>query len=373
MVETDMSTPDPKTPRYLELADRLRREVRAGVLKPGDRLPSFAAMKAEHGVSQNTWDKAHALLEREHVVVRLPNKGTFVAEQESRLTTGSIGIAMGETPWRHPYYSDLLKGIHQAAHEAHVQVLLLSPDASIEWEKVDGVLAVSRADSTLGKLLPGMPCTWVLHELKKDDNIIPDDAAGIREAIEYLLSLGHRRIAYLTTDSHDTRHSLTDRRLTTYEEALRSAGIAPNPRWVRLLRGRRAAEKEFPDMGRDKMRRWLRTDWHDLGCTALLAQNDDTAIGVIEALQENGISVPDQVSVMGFDGTDLAQYYRPRLTTVQVPLKEIGAAGLKRLLERIDRPLAPSLQDEVPAALTMLPTRLMIGQSTAPPVRENNS
>jgi DNA-binding LacI/PurR family transcriptional regulator len=99
-----------------------------------------------------------------------------------------------------------------------------------------------------------------------------------------------------------------------------------------------------------------------------VAQNDESAIGIIEALQEAGLRVPQDVSVVGFDGAELARHYRPQLTTLHVPLHEIGARGAQLLIEQMDgsherhRSDAPETHETI-----MLPAQLQIGGTTASP------
>ncbi len=353
-----------KLPRYLQLADQLRHQVQAGHLKPGDRLPSFATMKAAHGVSQNTWDKAHALLEKERIVVRLPNKGTFVAEPARHAQVGVIGVAMAKAPWQHPYYSQLLKGIHKGAHQAGLEVLLLGLDAVIAWEKVDGVLVLGKAGPVLEKLPPDMPSVSLLHDFQTRESVVSDDAQGMQEAVEHLLALGHQRIGYLA-DAVLGSAAASNVRLVTYRNSLQSAGITFDKSWVRSLHDPKSPVRQpFSVLGRLRMTQWLQEGWTATGCTALLTQNDETAIGAIEALQDAGIDVPGQVSVIGFDGTEIAQFYRPRLTTINVPLEAIGATGVKRLLEQINGRHSGATAGR-PGGSTIMPTRLMVGESAA--------
>ena len=123
-----------------------------------------------------------------------------------------------------------------------------------------------------------------------------------------------------------------------YQETLRGAGIEPDPRWVRPLIPYPESwinYKSFVDRGYEKMKLWLGSNWAELNCTAILAHNDETAIGVIQALNDVGISAPDQVSVIGFDGTEISDYVRPNLATVKVPLEEVGAVATAILLRQI--------------------------------------
>ena len=114
------------------------------------------------------------------------------------------------------------------------------------------------------------------------------------------------------------------------------------------------------DLGR--MNRWscgCKTIGAILGCTALLAQNDETAIGVMQALEDAGIKVPEQVSVVGFDDIEMALFVRPNLTTVHVPLcsrsEPPAAAMLIEPEQRVDSVVLPV--DLIVRATTMAPAK----------------
>lgn len=186
--------------------------------------------------------------------------------------------------------------------------------------------------------------------------VAADGYPGMRAATEHLLALGHHRIAFLNNSICDK--VLYPPRLAGYLDALREAGITPDIRWIRPL-SIPSPKLYFMQAGRETMSRWLREDWHELGCTALLAHNDETAWGVIEALRVAGIDVPGQVSVIGFDGTEVAEYCTPPLTTVEVPLHQIGRVSVEMLLRRMQG-------DTSEAETIVLPTRLRIRSSTAP-------
>jgi DNA-binding LacI/PurR family transcriptional regulator len=108
------------------------------------------------------------------------------------------------------------------------------------------------------------------------------------------------------------------------------------------------------------MQSWLQEGWRETRCTALLAQNDLAAIGAMRAFQKAGIRVPEDVSVVGFDGTELCEYLAPQLSSVEIPLREIGAQAVKVLLDRLRQPSGK-------AETLVLPTRFQARESSAPP------
>jgi len=116
----------------------------------------------------------------------------------------------------------------------------------------------------------------------------------------------------------------------------------------------------YRDWAQKHMREWLRNDWHDSGCTAILVQNEVAAIGVMQILQEEGIKVPQDVSVMGIDGTELCDLVTPRLTAVALPLEQIGI----RAMDVLNRQIAG---EDLAAESIMLPVSLLPGESVARP------
>ena len=346
-------------PRYVTIAQDFRHQIRSGELKAGDRLPSFPVMRSRYGVSQATLERAHTLLQQEGLIVRVQGKGVFVAAPKSSQQTGVIGFTGVAFDVRNdfPYWAHLTEGIQKAARQTGQQILLLNDGAS--WKetenKIDGALISERLDLTLLSQMPEtLPCVSLMVPVKGVALVGSDDYQGVYAATEHLLALGHRRIACLMYADD----LLSEPRLSGYRDALRAAGITPDPRHFREPLGDSGAL--FIVRGHRAMQEWLQQDWDETGCTALLAQNDEAAIGVIRALKEAGIAVPVQVSVVGFDGTEVGEYVTPRLTTIEVPLMQIGALGVETLLRQIQT----GRRD---VSVTLLPTRLKVRESTAPP------
>jgi LacI family transcriptional regulator len=126
-----------------------------------------------------------------------------------------------------------------------------------------------------------------------------------------------------------------------------------------LTGGDAAASVSFVEIGRQSMRKWLHAGFRELGCTALLTQNDETAIGAVEVLRDAGIKVPEEVNIVGFDGTEVAEYCSPPLTTIVMPLYEMGLRSVKLLLEIIHS----DHNERIPQTVT-LSTQLRIRETT---------
>lgn len=350
-------------PRYKEILDDFRQQIASGILEAGARLPTFTEMREQSGASQATMERVYSLLEREGLITRERGRGIFVAVTATPHRTGLIGyIGMEVSAQRYvPVSSDIIDGIEDAAYNADRRLLLLKADSTTGWDKVDGLLYAGRDfNSILGHIPPGMPFISLLTSIHGVTGVVSDDYGGARQAVFQLAHLGHCRIAAMMESSAISLRLRT----AGYFDAMRDVGLEVQQNWLRdpdidpVAHGYRT-------WGREGIRKWLNEDWRELGCTAILVQNDIAAVGVMEGLQEAGYNVPGDVSVIGYGGTDVCDYSTPRLTAIQVPLRQIGFTAAEVLIQKIDR-------RDSSVATIMLPTSLKPGDSTAAPAPEIN-
>jgi LacI family transcriptional regulator len=167
------------------------------------------------------------------------------------------------------------------------------------------------------------------------DAVVPANVEGGHAIAEHLLQLGHRRIGIA---AGALRLATMADRLAGVERALVSYGLA--------LADLPLVEAEFTlDGGKEAARRIL--DEHP-DVTAILALNDDMAVGVLSVLGERGVAVPREVSVTGFDDVSVAGHLSPALTTVHLPMKEMGRQALElALLPRAARPRRRAAEQEL--------------------------
>jgi DNA-binding LacI/PurR family transcriptional regulator len=342
--------------RAADLADHLRDLIDSGQLEPGERLPTFAEMRRRYGAATNTVDRAYSQLETDGLIERKAGSGVYVAERPGTLTTECIGCLGAGFERANLYWNHCILGINAAleSHGLHPLLLPRQPDESA-WGKVDGLLCHD-AGELPPECPPDLPRVSMLHRMKGTVSVVADDYGGGQMATEHLLELGHRRIASLII--HEDALGLV--RLSGYEAALRREGITPAPEWSCDCSGD-FDSYDFSEVARGIMRRWLKEEWAERGFTALVTQNDHVAIGAMQALEETGRRVPQDVSVVGFDGTELSEHCRPRLTTIGVPLERIGRRAAHELVRQIDD---GRLNTE---ETIQLPVRLMQRDSTAPP------
>lgn len=174
-----------------------------------------------------------------------------------------------------------------------------------------------------------------------------DNVQAAKEITEYLIGLGHKDIGFI---KGPPRHSSSERRFTGYKDALAAHGIALNPNWI--------AEGDF------SFKSGVEAAMQVLGegtrPSAVFASNDDMAAGVVSVAGRKGISVPDDLSVVGFDDTPLAKILWPQLTTVKQPIYDMGHRAAELLIK--------PRKDEERRKSYCLEHDLIIRDSTAPKV-----
>ena len=216
-------------------------------------------------------------------------------------------------------------------------LMLLLPDAN------DGLLdKLERAHA---------PCVLVGFAGRQVDRpvVLGSNRLAARAAVDHLLGLGHRRIAFIAGTSYTGQ---SEERQRGYEDALRAAGIAPEPSYQR--------QGDFNDpSGFAETQALLALSDPP---TAIFAANDAMAFGALDAVSAAGLKVPDDVSVVGFDDVIRAAVVHPKLTTVRQPLHEIAVRAVAELVAAIRGGRAEGLRIELPA-------RLVVRESTGPTPR----
>ncbi len=243
-----------------------------------------------------------------------------------RRRSNTVGVVLGDLA--NTFYADLVKLLELQISEAAYTTIVCNTDGRSELERARVEMLLERAVSGVVMLQFSGDRT-VLDELavarvpvvviscwdERADCVAVDDHTGMAAAVEHLYGLGHRRIAHVS--SHLVEDSTRAARYAGYEHAMRGHGLAPRLLDADVRDGLRAAvtDREAP--------------------TAFAAANDLIAVQLIDLLEPLGVRVPDDVSVVGFDGTDLGAHSRIGLTTVAQPRAQLIAEGLRLLLDRM--------------------------------------
>ena len=193
-----------------------------------------------------------------------------------------------------------------------------------------------------------LPFVIIHHFLPniKADFVLLDNFRGTYDAVKYLLDLGHKRIGYIDRP-YDLPHSL--QRLDGYKKALGEAGIKYDTGLI--VRGDFNYQGGFNAMKRLLNQRSIPT--------AVIAFNDVSAIGALKAIEDIGLNVPKDISLIGFDNISLCSFMTPQLTTINFPTDKMAETAVKILLEKINSPDVEKMIKKV------LPLKLIIRESTS--------
>lgn len=250
-------------------------------------------------------------------------------------------IALIVSDISNPFFTIVLRGVEDMAQRNGYTVIIGNSDESPEKERqyvnalvskrIDGLL-IAPASTMSRKTLEFLarrhnPFVLIDREIEgiSADVVMGDSVGGARQLTEHLIRLGHRRIA-LVNGQHDVPTARDRQR--GYEDALRAYGIAVLPALVKECSYRR-------DGAKDGVRQLLALA-DDQRPTAIVAANNFIGIGVIEALREAALRVPDDIAVVCFDDIELASALDPFLTVAAQPARAFGTIGAQFLFERID-------------------------------------
>lgn len=333
---------------------------------------TLAAIAREAGVSVPTVSKVInrrddvSVETRSKVMAVLARTGYKSPVQQRKNLTGRQAVEVVFDSLNSAYAVEVLNGILESAGAADIEVLLnvtgkqgpsrLSPEQRAQRildEGRCGMIVVTSAFS--GAQLDafhrkGVP-TVVIDPLNPPPgNVVSIGAtnwAGGKDAASHLLELGHRKIAYL---GGPEGAECNQARLHGYLAALRANGIQVDDNYI--LSGAFRS-----DHGVQGMRSLLQLDDRP---TAIFAASDSIALGVLAEARRQNVRVPEDISLVGFDGTSQAEESVPALTSVSQPLEEMGRAALRFILRQMRGELLDSRRVE-------LATHLVVRESTAPP------
>ncbi len=170
-----------------------------------------------------------------------------------------------------------------------------------------------------------LPVVTIDYVFDGRTSVASDNVRGMRELMEYICGLGHRKIAYI----HGMDSSTTRDRLTSFYRVLSDYGIEPPEEYVRQAAYRDTEETER-----------LSGELLDLPDppTCIMCPDDFSALGCIRAAQARGLRIPEDISVVGYDGITLAQVLEPRLTTVHQDTRTIGRRAAEELISLVENP-----------------------------------
>jgi DNA-binding LacI/PurR family transcriptional regulator len=292
-----------------------------------------------------------------NAIADLDYRPRSAAQILARKKTNTIGLLF--TAISGEFFFPLLSGIERAAQENSYNLLIYSTQTiegddtafplPIGEHNTDGVIVYvnSLSQEALNRFYQlGFPVV-LIHQTPPDGIIIPsvtvENKDGARRIVDHLIEVhGLHRIAYLSgsIDQEDSHW-----REMGYRESLTSHDIQYDPALVSTGGFNR-------EIAEAAVKKWLADG---VGFDAIFAADDEMAIGVLTALDQAGLKVPEDIALVGFDDIYLARYLTPPLTTVRAPTEEVGREAIQLLIQQI--------QGQETDPVILLPTELIIRQS----------
>jgi LacI family transcriptional regulator len=271
-----------------------------------------------------------------------------------------VGLIMAqEWNW---YSAAIAAGVDAAARASERLVLIAGGGTDpvhggasmrlLEQLQTDGAIVIRayRLEVDTAPLVAPFPLVFV-NETFSDPNICsvtPDDVAGAAMAVHHLLEMGHRDIGFINGPPN---WEACRRRVRGVLDALAGAGLSLPAEWT--------GQGEWStETGLREAMRILQSPRRP---SAIIAASDAIAVGVYDAARSLGLTIPGDLSVIGYDNQEIASYLRPALTTVPLPLSDMGRAAVELLLRTVSG-------DDLPRQV-VAPARLIIRTSVAPPRR----
>jgi DNA-binding LacI/PurR family transcriptional regulator len=337
--------------------------------------PTLTDVAREAGVAPMTASRVFgthgpvATATRERVLAaarRLGYRPNHLARSLARARTHTLGFVLATL--QNPFFAELTDALYRAAGERGYELLIALDDTSVEKEaqhlerfmerRVDGILVwggMARSAYPDGRGLDAQRTPYVVIGKGVEDDVTSfidvDRPAGMERAVEHLVRLGRTRIGYLSYDAVATTPLGGASKYAGFLAAMQRRGLVPAICLHTPLSTRRVAE--------------TRTVGYEGGLRlagmaelpeAIVCGGDLLAIGVLMALADRGIRVPEDVAVVGYDGLAEGAFVRPRLTTIEHPMRELAEQGIAAVMELMKAP------DASPRRVTLTP-QLIVRES----------
>lgn len=303
------------------------------------RIAKVSTSTVSHVINNSRFVSDEIRAKVMHVVKELNYTPSALARSLKVKETKTIGLLVTAT--NNPFFTEVVSGVEQYCHQHHYNLILSNTEGDTErlrhnlqtliQKQVDGLLLMcSDARIQIGKdlnvNLPFVVMDWWPTE-EKADKIYENSEYGGYLATKQLIEKGHQHIAIITGN---LKKSLAQNRLDGYKKALKEANIP--------LREDCIIESHFDfEGGKRGMEKVLALQPRP---TAVFACSDSIAFGAYQTVWHQGLHIPQDISIIGYDNITLAEYMSPPLTTINQPKAELGKLAVETLLQRIKNPTA---------------------------------
>ncbi|MGD1819619.1 MAG: LacI family DNA-binding transcriptional regulator [Pleomorphochaeta sp.] len=293
--------------------------------------------KALNGQKDISKETAQKVREAARKLGYLPNSAARSLKTNKTLNLGVLFVDKTSSGLRHEYFSGMLESIKSTAESKGYDITFISRNLGerkmsfyehAKYRGCDGVVIAS-VDFTNPDVIElvnsEIPTITIDYVYNKCTSVLSDNLDGMKQIAEYIYSQGHKRIAII----HGENTSVTQKRLASFRNTCKKIGLELDESLIKEARYHdpklsALATKELLDL--------------DKKPTCILYPDDFSFIGGKNVIEERGFKIPEDISVVGYDGVLLSQILRPQLTTYKQDSEEIGKIAAQKLIEQIEEP-----------------------------------
>ncbi len=297
--------------------------------------------KALHGSSDLNPKTAEYIRNVAREMGYIPNASARLLKTNRSYNVGVLFVDGTSSGLEHEYFSAILNSIKDESEKHGYDITFISHHFGknlggdyltffehAKYRNVDGVIiaSVDFKDPEVVELIESdIPTVTIDYVFDGKSSVVSDNIQGVREIVNYLVECGHKKIAFITGE--DT--SVTRNRISSFYKTCEQNGITVRDEYVK--RARYHVPKESGIATRELLALEDRP-------TVIMYPDDYSLLGGITEIEKEGLSVPDDISIVGYDGIKLSRLLRPELTTFVQDSKEIGIQATKKLIEIIETP-----------------------------------
>ncbi|MCR5231779.1 MAG: LacI family transcriptional regulator [Acholeplasmatales bacterium] len=267
----------------------------------------------------------------------VPNASARLLKTKRSYNIGVLFVDETSSGLEHEYFSSILNSIKDESEKNGYDITFISHHFGqnyltfyehAKYRNVDGVIiaSVDFKDPEVIELVESdLPTVTIDYDFNDVASVVSDNVQGVRDIINYLVSMGHKKIAFITGD--DT--SVTQKRIASFYKTCGENNLVIKDEYIK--KGR----YHLPKVSGEATRELLALDDKP---TVIMYPDDYSLLGGITEIEKHGYKIPDDISIVGYDGIKLSRLLRPIITTYVQNSKEIGIQATKKLIDLIESP-----------------------------------
>ena len=267
----------------------------------------------------------------------VPNASARLLKTNKSFNIGVLFVDETSSGLEHEYFSSILNSIKDESEKHGYDITFITHHFGknfltfydhAKYRNVDGVIiaSVEFKDPEVVKLVESeIPTVTIDYDFNDKSSVVSDNVQGVKDIVDYLYNMGHTKIAYIKGD--DT--SVTQKRTTSFYRACAMRGLEVREEYVK------SGRYHMPNVSGMLTRELLELKDRP---TVIMFPDDYSLLGGITEIEKHGLKIPDDISIVGYDGIKLSRLLRPVVTTYVQNSKEIGVMAVKKLIDLIENP-----------------------------------